>query len=108
MVFPWVQELSAVVVSSLEQRPAAPSEIRFSIGEKSCGLDLSTGAITDGARASSEILGSEVAFEQIMSGRETLQSAYRAGAITLSGDPEHFLRLAMVLERLASAQVCVQ
>jgi hypothetical protein len=108
MVFPWAQELSAVIASSSEQRSSTPSEIRFRVGDRSFGLDLVTGVITDGVRASSEIVGSEHTFELITSGQETLQSAYRAGAIALSGDPESFLRLAMALERLASAQVCLQ
>jgi hypothetical protein len=108
MVLPWVNELSAVIVSSSEQRPATRCEIRFQVGDRSFGLDLATGAVTDGSRASSEIAGSEQTFEQIIAGQETLQSAYRAGALVLSGDPEPFLRLAILLERLATAQVYLQ
>jgi hypothetical protein len=108
MVLSWVNELSAAIASSGRQRPATRCEIRFRVGSQTFGLDVATGAVTDGLGATSEIAGEEEAFNAIMCGDETLQSAYRAGAIHLSGDPEPFLRLAMLIDRYAASRVCVQ
>ncbi len=105
---PWVNELSSVIAASATQRPPGRCEIRFRVDQHTFGIDLASGTVTDGTLASSEIAGDEYTFGRIMSGQETLQSAYRGGAITLSGDPEPFLRLAMALDRLAATQVCLQ
>lgn len=108
MVSPWIHELSAAVTSS-QSIPSFPScEVRFRVGENQFGLDLSSGIVTEGSKAQAEISGGEGTFENIIQGRDTLQAAYRAGRVTLIGDPEPFLRLSVLLDRCASLRVCVQ
>jgi len=107
MVTSWIKELSSVVAASLKSDSVRLGEVRFRVGDAQVGLDLSSGEITDGSKASSEIAGSEETIEKIVQGKETLQSAFRQGHISLSGDPEPFLRLAMVLDRCSGLKACV-
>ncbi len=81
--------------------------MRFQVGDTKLGLDLSSGEITDGSKASSEIVANEETLGRIVQGKETLQSAFRQGHVSLSGDPEPFLRLAMVLDRCSALKMCV-
>ena len=108
MVRSWVSELSAVIAATHMQRTGPRCEVRFKVGSHTFGLDLVSGELTDGVSASSEIVGDEPIFDLIMAGRETLQSAYRSGLITLSGDPEPFLRLSIAIDRCQQQSACVQ
>jgi hypothetical protein len=107
MVKEWIKELSSVVAASGVADSAGHGEVRFKVGDTQVGLDLSSGEITEGSKASSEIVASEDALERIVCGKETLQAAFRQGHISLSGDPEPFLRLAMVLDRSSALKMCV-
>lgn len=107
MVRSWLKELSSVVAALPKDDSPDLGEVRFRIGDTQIGLDLSSGEITDGSKAGSEISGSEETLERIVQGKETLQSAFRQGHISLSGNPEPFLRLAMVLDRSSGLKVCV-
>jgi hypothetical protein len=107
MVRSWVKELSSVVAASRRNDTGALGEVRFRVEDTQIGVDLSSGEITDGAKASSEITGSNETLEKIVQGKETLQAAYRQGHISLCGDPEPFLRLAMVLDRCSALKQCV-
>jgi hypothetical protein len=108
MVATWVSQLSAVIAALNIPRVGPRCEVRFKIGVRTFGLDLVSGELTDGTEASSEILGDESVLSLIMMGQETLQSAYRSGLIQLSGDPEPFLRLSVVLDRCRAQTACVQ
>ena len=81
-------------------------EIRFLVGSSQVGLNLSSGEITDGSAARAEIVCNEDILGRIVRGVETLQSAFRQGRVSLSGDPEPFLRLAIVLDRSAALKLC--
>jgi hypothetical protein len=107
MVKTWIKELSSVVAASVVANSAGLGEVRFKVGDTQIGLDLSSGEITEGSKASSEIVASEETLGRIVQGKETLQSAFRQGHISLTGDPEPFLRLAMVLDRCSSLKMCV-
>jgi hypothetical protein len=107
MIRSWIKELSSVIAASLRRDSVGLGEVRFLVGDTQVGLDLSSGEITDGSNASSEIVGSEETLARIVQGKETLQAAFRQGHISLSGDPEPFLRLAMVLDRCSGLKECV-
>ena len=104
----WLEELRSVVMSSKHSHAFPRCEVRFRVDGHQFGLDLASGDATDGSAASSELSGSDEIFERIVSGQDTLQAAYRPGRVTLTGDPEPFLRLSVLLDRCASLRVCVQ
>jgi hypothetical protein len=108
MVSSWVSELGAVIAATNVQRGGPQCEVRFKVGSHAFGLDLVSGEVTDGSAAGSEIVVDDSVFGLIMSGRETLQSAYRSGLIQLSGDPEPFLRLSLAIDRCQQQSAYVQ
>ncbi len=81
-------------------------EIKFRVGVQEVGLNLTTGEITDGSNACAELACSDEMLERIVRGIDTLQSAFRQGKILLTGDPEPFLRLAIVLDRGSALKMC--
>jgi hypothetical protein len=99
----WFHELSGLVAASASMSPGIHSEIRFRSGDFVGGIDLGSGAISTGEKALSEISGDESVFNSLLQGEISLQGAFRSGRIVLSGDPEPFLYLAMILERQRSA-----
>jgi hypothetical protein len=97
MVPAWVFDLSGLIVSAGNEAPAL--EVLFRGEGFLCGINIATGEVTSGERAVSQITGKDELFRRLIRGEVTLQSAYRAGSIQLTGDPEPFLRLSMVLDR---------
>lgn len=95
----WLAELSAVVTAAPEFKSWPSFEVAFLSNENRVGLDLSTGAITDGSRASCSVSGAERVFEDLVRRTVTLQKAYAAKLVDLAGAPENLLRLALVFER---------
>jgi hypothetical protein len=93
----WVFDLSGLIVSAGNDAPAL--EVLFRGESFLCGINIATGEVTSGERAASQITATDDVFKRLVSCEVTLQSSYRAGSIQLSGDPEPFLRLAMVLDR---------
>ncbi|MFN4895639.1 MAG: SCP2 sterol-binding domain-containing protein [Pseudomonadota bacterium] len=98
----WLHELSGLISASGATRPGVLCEIRVRCGEVVSGIDLSTGQISSGVNATSEVSGDEQSLQRLVRGETTLQSAFRSGAIHLNGDPEPFLRLAMILDRASA------
>lgn len=95
----WLYELSGLIAASGGALPGTHCEVRVRCGDSVNGVDLITGALSSGDCARSELLANETALQSLVRGEVTLQSAFRSGAVELSGDPEPFLRLAMILER---------
>ncbi len=95
----WLTELSAVVTAAPEFKTWPPFEVAFLSTNARVGLDLSTGAITDGSRASCSVSGAESVFQGLVKRTVTLQKAYASKLVELAGTPEHLLRLALVFER---------
>jgi len=95
----WLSELSAVVRAAPEFKSWPPFEVAFLSSESRLGLDLSTGAITDGSQASCSVSGAEPVFKDLVKRTVTLQKAYAAKLVELAGAPESLLRLALVFER---------
>ncbi len=102
---PWIHELSGLIAAANINGPNCELRLRFD--SHTCGVNLANGDLSTGDSAVSEVAGSEAELEAIVKGETTLQAAYRSGLVNLSGDPEPFLRLAMVLDRGYKAQaVC--
>jgi hypothetical protein len=95
----WLHELSGLIAASGGSLPGTPCEVRVRCGDSVNGVDLITGALSSGDGARSELFANEGALQSLVRGEVTLQWAFRSGAIELSGEPEPFLRLAMILER---------
>jgi hypothetical protein len=79
--------------------PGATCEIRVRCGDFTGGIDLATGSLTSGVNANSEMQSNEAALVALVRGELTLQAAFAEGVINLTGEPEPFLRLAMILDR---------
>jgi len=99
----WLHELSGLVAAAASTFPAFHSEIRVRCGDRVNGIELGTGKISAGERAVSEICADEVSLERLVKGELSLQAAFRSGKIALTGDPEPFLQLAMILDKQRSA-----
>lgn len=95
----WLHELSGLIRASESSVPPVCCEIRVRCGDVVGGVDLATGKISAGDGAASELRGDEASLQRLVRGEITLQAAFRSGKIELSGEPEPFLRLAMLLER---------
>lgn len=95
----WLKELSAVVAAAPEFKSWPPFEVAFLSDQTRVGLDLSSGAITDGTRATCSVSGEDSIFRQLVKRSVTLQKAYAGKLVELAGAPETLLRLALVYER---------
>lgn len=95
----WLHELSGLISAAAGAIPGTQCEIRVRCGDFTGGIDLATGSLSAGVNASSEIRGDEASLLALARGQVTLQAAFREGIINLTGDPEPFLRLAMILDR---------
>ncbi len=101
----WLHELSGLVAAGAGAIPGDQCEIRVRCGDSAAGINLATGGISTGVRANSEILGDESSLTALVRGEVTLQAAFREGIVTLSGDPEPFLRLSMILDKMHRAEL---
>ena len=99
----WLHELSGLITAAAGAFPGIRSEIRVRCGDQVSGIELGTGKISAGERAVSEICADRASLESLVRGELSLQAAFRTGKIALTGDPEPFLQLAMLLERQRSA-----
>jgi hypothetical protein len=99
MASSWLHELSGLIAAAAGAVPGAQCEIRVRCGDFTGGVDLATGSLSTGVDASAELRGDEGTLCALVRGEFTLQSAFREGIISLTGDPEPFLRLAMLLDR---------
>ena len=95
----WLKQLSAVVAAATEFKTWPPFEVAFLSQDTRVGLDLSSGAITDGSRATCSVSGEDSIFHQLVTRSVTLQKAYAAKLVELAGAPESLLRLALVYDR---------
>jgi hypothetical protein len=104
----WLHDLSGLIAAAQGPVPGTQCEIRVRCGDSTSGIDLATGSLSSGRQARSEICGDEATLRSLVRGDVTLQGAFREGAIALSGDPEPFLLLAMILDRarVAEAVTC--
>lgn len=98
----WLHELSGLVSAAVGEIPAVHGEIRIRSSEAVAGIELATGAITSGESASSELQADERVLRDLLSGKLSLQSVFRSGQAILTGEPEPFLFLAMLLEHQRS------
>lgn len=78
--------------------------VRVRCGTFVKGVDLTTGTIVSHEDTTSELSGDEATLTSLIRGEITLQAAFRSGAVRLAGDPEPFLRLAIILDRVRAAQ----
>jgi hypothetical protein len=92
----WIFDLSGLIASSAQDAPAL--EVALRSEDALFGINIATGEVTSGEQAVSQIRGSEATFKSLVKGELTLQAAYTAGSIELSGDPEALLRLSIVLQ----------
>lgn len=99
MIGSWLHELSGLIASAGGSIPGGQCEIRVRCGDSAAGIDLATGGLSTGVQANSEICGDESSLIALVRGEVTLQSAFREGIIALTGEPEPFLRLAIILDR---------
>lgn len=99
----WLYELSGLVASSADEVPGLRGEIRIKCGALARGIELSTGALSSGEGAHAEIKGDEASLSALVRGEISLQSAFRSGTLELSGQPELFLRLSMILDKQSNA-----
>ena len=104
----WLYDISGLIAVSAADIPNINSEIRFRSGNIVHGIRLSDGQISSGDLAHSEIVGDAEIFNELATGRVSLQAAYSAGKVRLSGDPEPLLRLAMVLSGNAASHSSVE
>jgi hypothetical protein len=93
----WLYEISGLIAVSAADVPNITGGVRLRCGEFARSIRLADGQILAGDSACSEILGDEDIFKDLAAGRISLQAAFSAGRVSLSGDPEPLLRLAMVL-----------
>lgn len=100
----WLHELSGLISAAAGTIPGTQCEIRVRCGDFAGGIDLATGGLSTGANASSEVRGDEGTLTALVRGEVTLQSAFSEGIINLTGAPEPFLRLAMILDRARQAE----
>jgi hypothetical protein len=100
----WLYELSGLVASSAYEVPGLKGEIRIKCGALVHGIELGTGALSSGEGADAEITGDEASLSALVRGEISLQSAFRSGALELSGQPELFLRLSMILDKRSNSQ----
>ncbi len=100
----WLYELSGLVASSAYEVPGLKGEIRIKCGELARGIELGTGALSSGDAAVAEMKGDEASLSALVRGEISLQSAFRSGALELTGQPELFLRLSMILDRRSNEQ----
>jgi len=94
----WIAELAAVSASSPQLSELGALEVGFEVAGVKRGLELSVGRVTDGSSAVCWLTGSNQVFSELVSGEVTLQHAYVTGQIQLSGEPEGFLRFALLLD----------
>jgi hypothetical protein len=104
----WLHELSGLIRASQSAVSPIHCEIRVRCGDVVHGIDLASGSISAGDTAASELRGDEASLQSLVRGETTLQAAFRSGKIELNGEPEPFLRLAILLDRsrASSALVC--
>ncbi len=103
-VYPeWLKQLSAVVASEPEFKTWPAFEVAFLSDKTRVGLDLSSGAITDGSRATCSVSGADSVFSELVTKHVTLQKAYAAKLVQLAGAPESLLRLALVYDRCSQS-----
>jgi len=95
----WLTQLSSVVAAAPEFKSWPAFEVAFLSTDSKVGLDLSSGAITDGSRATCSVSGAETVFRELVTRTMTLQKAYASKLVELAGAPENLLRLALVFER---------
>jgi hypothetical protein len=95
----WLHELSGLITAAQGAFPGIRSEIRVRCGDQVSGIELGTGRISAGEKAASEICADKASLESLVRGELSLQSAFRTGKVALTGDPEPFLQLAMILDR---------
>ncbi len=95
----WLKQLSAVVAAAPELKTWPHFEVAFVSNETRVGLDLSSGAITDGSRATCSVSGADSVLGQLVTRSVTLQRAHATKLVELAGAPESLLRLALVYER---------
>jgi hypothetical protein len=99
----WLHELSGLIGAAASMSVGPNLEIRFRCGDAVYGIDLASGSVSGGERAASELCGDEEIMNSLVRGEVTLQAAFRSGRVVLTGDPEPFLRLAIVLDRARAA-----
>ena len=95
----WLHQLSGLVATAVGTIPVVRGEIRLCCGDATAGLSLASGDLTTGQDAGSELRADEKTMQELLRGDISLQAAYRAGRVVLTGDPEPFLFLAMILEQ---------
>ncbi len=66
-------------------------------------VDFSIGQECDWASAECQISASDEAFAQLVRGEETLQSLFISGGVTMKGEPELLLRLAIVFDECSTS-----
>lgn len=98
MQAPWTHQLFGIINARARQPVEPGCTVRFSTESGTFGVDLSTGEVSSGEDAKSEVVASDEVLTRIINRELSLQIAYKEQAITLSGEPEPFLRLAMVLD----------
>jgi hypothetical protein len=104
----WLYDISGLIAVSAADIPNISSEVRFRSGNIVHGIRLADGQISSGESAQSEIVGEDEIFKDLAAGKVSLQAAYSAGKVKLSGDPEPLLRLAMVLSGSAAGHSSVE
>ena len=70
----------------------------FATGSRRVAIELPAGRLVDGQMASCEVRASESVLEDIVAGVTTLQKEHLAGTVSLSGDPDQLLRLAIAFD----------
>jgi hypothetical protein len=94
----WKDEMLVVAQSSPLIKEMVPFCIGFESPRGRFCVDFSTGQECDWMAVQCEIGASDDVFTQLIRGEETLQSLFVDGQITLQGDPERLLRLAIVFD----------
>jgi hypothetical protein len=94
----WTHQLFGRI-SAQPHRVAEPGcTIKFLTESGTFCIDLATGEMASDIDAQSKLVGSDEVLTKIVNQELSLQVAYKEKSITLSGEPEPFLRLAMVLD----------
>lgn len=98
MQAPWTHQLFGIINARSPHVVEPGCTVRFSTESGTFGVDLATGEVNSGEDAKSEVVASDEVLTRIINRELSLQIAYKEQAVTLSGEPEPFLRLAMVLD----------
>lgn len=94
----WIVELASLAAASPQIPELVPLEVGFKVDNRTFGLDLLFGRVTDGSSARSWLTARDEDFASLVFGDLTLQRAHLTGIVKLSGEPEGLLRLAFLLD----------